>query len=110
MTLNDIVDQIAEAARLAKNPSPVLRERAAAILVRCERAVQAGARLDPEITCAACERDGRGWFATAVAHGDLWPLCSRACVTYWLQHRVGRVFVGYGREWQEQLLAAGARG
>lgn len=101
MTLNDIVDQLAEAARLAKNPSPVLRMRAAAILVRCDRAVRSGARLDPEVTCAACERDRRAWFATAVAHGQLHPLCSRACVGYWRANRVGLVFVGRGREWVE---------
>lgn len=107
MTLNAIVDLVARAERLARNPSPVLHAEAAAMLARAERHLPT-ARLEPEVTCAACERDGRAWFGTAVAYGDLWPLCSRACVTYWRQHRVGRVFMRSEREWQDELPARAA--
>ncbi len=104
MTLQDVAKLIDRAERLSRNPSPVLQAEALALLARAERHVHT-AQLEPELNCAACDRDGRHWFATAVAHGQLWPLCSRSCVGFWREHRVGRVFMRNGRDWQDELPA-----
>src|SRR5687768_4150599 len=86
VTLNAICDLIDRAVRMARNPSPVLQCEAAALLARVERHLPT-ALLEPEVTCGRCTRESRTWFATAVADGQLWPLCSRACVAGWRAHQ-----------------------
>ena len=107
MNLNRLVDLLQEAERLARNPSEVLQAKAAQLLDAAAKHV-ASARLEPEVECAACARTGRAWFATAVAQGQLWPLCSRACIEYWNTHRYGRLYRRDGREWGDEPVRRAA--
>jgi hypothetical protein len=108
--LHKVVEMIAEAERLARNPSPVLQEQARRLLAKAERALQGGPRLEPRVTCAACWRQDRTWFLTAVAAGRIWPLCSRACLEGWRLGELGygRVFRRDGEEWQDEPMRRAA--
>lgn len=106
MTRNELVDLLIEAADLALSKSASKRGRAAEIAERVRREWPR-ARWTPQVTCVACLRERRCWFGTGVACGRLEPLCSRGCVDYWLTHMWpgNVVYVGHGREWQDELPA-----
>lgn len=105
LSLNKLVDLFIEARRLGRNPSPVLQAKARDLMATVAKHLPS-ARLEPEVGCSECRRERRGWFATGVADGRLWPLCCRLCVGSWMAREPGcQVWMRDGREWQAEAPA-----
>lgn len=113
MTLNEIATAMLEAATLFQRhlrhpagwPEDCCSDelsRARQIAAKCRRALPS-ARWVPMADCGYCGRRGRAWFATGIYRGRTHSLCSRACIGHFKALTGCQVYVGHGREWQDEL-------